>query len=75
MNDTDKAVTLFDPAVIRVAKSYVRRIRNENKRAFAENFLGAILRNEQRPPRPTLQTLSYMAAQSVEIHLCDLFNV
>lgn len=54
------------------AESYVRRIRNVSKRAYAEVYLQWLRagRSGQEPLRPN--NLSYMAAQAVRLELYDL---
>ena len=55
------------------AESYIRRIRNVSKRAYAEAYLRWLRAGRpehQEPLRPN--NLSYMAAQAVRLELYDL---
>jgi hypothetical protein len=54
------------------AKSYVRRIRNTAKRAYAENYLDFLTGKAPNEPDPSVYPISYMAAQGVRMQLDNL---
>ena len=55
------------------ADKYVRAIRNQGKRAYAEHCYRAIIRDAQLPDSGPFN-ISYMAAQSVRLNLWNLLK-
>ena len=57
------------------ANTYVRRIRNPRKRAYAHAYLGYLIAfpGSESPPQDP-QDLSYMGAQAVRLALSDIIE-
>lgn len=55
-------------------RSYIRKIKNANKQAYAEAFLGW-LQSGAAGAEPERGDLSYMAAQAVRINLIDMTGI
>lgn len=70
--------TCDDPQVIRAVQSYIRRIRNAEKRAYAEAFWAAVYNEAAHGvsnyPDSSTYDLSYMGAQAVRMSISDLIQ-
>lgn len=58
------------------ADTYIRRIRNTSKRAYAREYWYWLVFNDGRPAEaePKRGNLSYMAAQAVRMDLSSILN-
>lgn len=64
----------MEQSKIEEARKYVRKIKNPNKRAYAERFLRYIESNFQKnlEPPPPKSYLSLMAEQAVRMRLTNI---
>jgi hypothetical protein len=72
-NERKAQLTIWPADVQAKACAYVTRIKNHNKNAYACEYLMKTLRNEDT--RGIKENCSYMAAQSVRLHLATILDV
>lgn len=71
-SDAVECVTLYSFEQRNKALQFVHRIKNDNKREYADTYLGAKFRGQ--PTNQIKEKCSYMAAQGVRMQLADILG-